>query len=120
MKVTVKHITIKIVALLMIGLMGMLIVNSAIFLHVHKLDDGTIISHSHPYDKTNDSHPYKTHHHTKAELLFFHNLDILFPLVFLVLVLIAFTKKFPILSDLTITRQLVYLDFHKGRAPPVS
>lgn len=100
--------------------MGMLIVNKAFFLHVHKLNDGTIVSHSHPYDKSNDSKPYKSHHHTNAEFLFFQNLEILFLIVFLTLVLITLVKKEKVSFKLISEHTLFYINLNKGRAPPVS
>lgn len=104
----------------MIGVMGMLIVNKAFFLHVHKLNDGTIVAHSHPYDKSNDSKPYKSHHHTNAELLFFQNLEILFLIVFLTFVLIALVKKEKVLFKLITEHTIICINLHKGRAPPIS
>jgi len=71
MKTIVNNITIKSVAWLMIGIMGVLVANKAVFVHSHILNDGTIIEHAHPYNKSTDSTPYKSHHHTKAEFLFF-------------------------------------------------
>lgn len=119
MKVAVKHITLRIFILLMTGVMALLIANSALFLHVHKLADGTINSHAHPYDKTSDSQPYKAHQHSKVEYLLFHNLEILFPVFFLIFFLSAFTTKRKVLFDLIAVRQLVCLNLYKGRAPPV-
>jgi hypothetical protein len=34
--------------------MILLIVNNIVFLHVHKLPNGEIIVHAHPYNKSND------------------------------------------------------------------
>ena len=53
----------------MIGLFGMLITNKAVFMHVHKLEDGSIVVHAHPYNESDNKTPYKTHHHSKTELL---------------------------------------------------
>jgi len=100
--------------------MGMLITNKAVFLHVHKLEDGTIIVHAHPYDKSNDSKPYKSHHHSNAEFLFFQNLEILFLIVFLTLALIAYVKKGKISFKLITENTLICINLHKGRAPPIS
>jgi hypothetical protein len=104
----------------MIGIMGLFIANKAIFLHVHKLADGTIIEHAHPYDKSNDSKPYKSHHHSNAEFLFFQNLEILFLIVFLTLALVAFVKKEKVSFKLITEHTLICIIFHKGRAPPIS
>lgn len=100
--------------------MGLFIANKAIFLHVHKLNDGTIIEHAHPYDKSNDSKPYKSHHHSNAEFSFFQNLEILFLVVFLTLALIALVKKRKVSFKLITEHTLICINLHKGRAPPIS
>ena len=120
MKSTVRNITIKFVTLLMIGIMGLFIANKAIFLHDHKLNDGRIIEHAHPYDKSNDSKPFKSHHHSNAEFLFFQNLEILFLIVFLTFALIALVKKRKVSFKLITEHTLICINLHKGRAPPFS
>ena len=120
MKTSVRNITIRFITFLMIGIMGMFIANKAIFLHVHKQSDGTIIAHAHPYDKSTDSEPYKAHHHTNAEFLFFQNFEILFLVVFLTFALFTLVKKEKF-SFFIITRHtLSCIILHKGRAPPIS
>ncbi len=120
MKTTVRNIAIKSITLLMIGIMGMFIADKAIFLHVHKSNDGTIIEHAHPYDKSNDSKPYKSHHHTNAELLFFQNLNILFLIVFLTFALFAFVKKAKYSFYIIPRHAQTCIILNKGRAPPSS
>lgn len=119
MKWTLKNTTLKLVTLLMIGVMGVFIANKAVFLHVHILNDGRIIEHAHPYDTSSDSEPYKSHQHTKAELLFFQNLELLFTVVFLILVLIAFVEKTKFSFSPPTKHTLGCLILHKGRAPPI-
>lgn len=104
----------------MIGVIGMLIANQAIFLHIHKLNDGTIVEHAHPYDRSTDSQPYKSHHHSTAELLFFENLDLLFLVAFLILPLIALVNKRNISFTAIPEPALIYLNLQRGRAPPRS
>ncbi|MDX9908897.1 MAG: hypothetical protein RBS23_05490 [Mariniphaga sp.] len=104
----------------MIGIVGLFIANKAIFLHAHKFADGTTIEHAHPYDKSNDSEPFKTHHHSSAEFLFFQNLEILFLIVFLTLALSPFLKKKKVSKKLTTEHTLICLNLYKGRSPPVS
>ncbi len=100
--------------------MLLFIVNNAIFLHVHKLSDGTIVEHAHPYDFSNDSEPYKSHHHSNAEFLFFQNLKILFLIIFTALALIVFLKKEPVLFKFITKPTLICINLHKGRAPPIA
>jgi hypothetical protein len=50
--------------------------NQSFFYHYHVLPDGTIISHAHPYNKTTDCKPIKSHHHSSFEISFFGNLGV--------------------------------------------
>ena len=120
MKTIVRNITIKSVTWLVIGMMGMLIANTAVFIHTHKLSDGTVIKHAHPYNKTNDSAPYKSHHHSKAEFLFLQNLEILFLLMFLTFALLTFAKRVKNKFYIITRNSLNCIILHKGRAPPIS
>ncbi|MCD4769064.1 MAG: hypothetical protein K8R35_02715 [Bacteroidales bacterium] len=99
--------------------MSMLVVNKIMFMHVHKMEDGTVIAHSHPYNKTDDSKPFKTHRHTIAEFLFLNNFEIFFLVILLALALIGIARKakYSIYSFSCFARTCIIL--HKGRAPPV-
>ena len=119
MKTAFRNITLKFITLLMIGVMGMFIVNKAIFLHVHKLNDGTVIVHAHPFDKSNDSKPYKSHHHSNAEFFFFQNIEILFLVAFLTFAFFAIFKKEKFSSFIIKRLTLSCIILHKGRAPPI-
>ncbi len=120
MKTAVRILLKKIVAYFMLGVIMMLIANTAVFLHVHKLKDGTIIEHAHPYDKSTDSAPYKSHCHSNAELLFFQNLGVLFFITFLVYSLFIFVKKAKYESFKIIKQYSSdHINLYKGRAPPI-
>ncbi len=119
MQENLKSVIIRIFACFMIGIIGVLIANNAIFIHSHRMADGTLITHAHPYNKTNDSEPFKSHHHTQAEFLFLENLEIYFLFVLLALVSVSFfgKKKFTVrIHDDYISANTFS---HKGRAPPV-
>lgn len=120
MKAFAKTIITKIIPFILIGMMISLIANKAIFYHSHKLENGSIVSHAHPYNKTQDSTPFKTHHHSKTELLFFQSLDTLFFVLFLVsLILLSIATK-PFLSHSTNNYYKAYYPLRLGRAPPIS
>lgn len=78
MKFTIQHTTKKTIAYLILGLMCLLIINKAVFLHSHIQADGTILTHAHPYQSTEDSKPYQSHHHTKAAFFLFDTIQLLF------------------------------------------
>lgn len=86
MKRLVRKITLQSIAYLMFSLVGLLIVNKALFMHVHR-NNGQIITHAHPYNQSEDTNPNPTHHHNNAQYLFFNNLNILF----LTLILVFFS-----------------------------
>jgi hypothetical protein len=108
----------KIITFGMICIMGMLIINNSVFMHTHKLSDGTVIIHSHPYDKSNDSKSHKTHHHTKAEFVFLENIEILFPILFLTISFSAYTQKSYFYSHIISGNTSSCIIIHNGRAPP--
>ncbi|MDD4149679.1 MAG: hypothetical protein PHE33_06590 [Bacteroidales bacterium] len=70
----------KIIRIIMVWLtlvsLSLLIINNGVFLHTHKLDDGRIISHAHPFktaDKTSSGEAQ--HHHSLNEILIYQILD---------------------------------------------
>lgn len=60
-------------------LLGLLfqVFNTAFFIHFHKLANGDIIVHAHPFNKEKDNQPFKTHHHTSQELILFQQFQLL-------------------------------------------
>ncbi|MEA3478395.1 MAG: hypothetical protein U9R60_09470 [Bacteroidota bacterium] len=116
----VNKITIQAFAYLVIGIMGILIANKAVFMHTHKMADGTIAVHSHPYNKANDSNPFKTHHHQKVEFLFYTSLELLFPLLFLIYSFLLLSKSIKRAYSLINKYFPAYVFAPHGRAPPRS
>lgn len=57
----------KILAYLMLVLVIGITVNNVVYLHSHILSDQTVITHAHPFDKSADNTPFKTHHHSNFE-----------------------------------------------------
>ena len=114
-----KHIIIRITACFMIGIMGLLLANDALFMHSHKIANGFLIRHAHPYDTTNDTQPVKSHHHTPAELLFFQDLGVFFLLVLPTVIFYQLTiaGKEPIYTFHFVCSGAFI--FKKVRAPPV-
>jgi hypothetical protein len=115
-----NSIVINTIIIGMIGIMGMLVINKSVFMHTHKIDENTYVIHSHPYNKSKDSEPYKSHHHTKAEFLFIQNIQNLFPLFFLTVTFSLFTKKTYSYFETKSVFISTFIFIKKGRAPPVS
>jgi len=120
MKTTFKQFTIKSVAVFIVMLMIMLIVNKALFLHTHTLSDGTVVEHSHPFNKPKDSEPVKSHHHSDSVFAFFQELDSIFIVAFFNLALLLILNR---KINISYTEDKIITSFiiiQKGRAPPVS
>ncbi len=54
---------------MLLSVYGLILVSNTFFYHSHITADGKVISHAHPFNKQNDAKPYKTHRHSKLELL---------------------------------------------------
>ena len=119
MKTFVKNITKKFGAICMIGIIGLLIINNVMFLHSHKSVNGNIVIHAHPYNKSNDSAPFKSHHHSKTELIYLTNLQLLFIFTLISFIALDVAKK---KSYVVINQQFYPQSFkilYQGRAPPL-
>jgi Mn2+/Fe2+ NRAMP family transporter len=118
-KDSINNIKIKAITCLLLAMMGTFIANNIIFIHSHQINDGKIITHSHPYNKKDDSKPYKSHHHTTAEFLFLENLKLLFPIIILIIVLLNTLLKadYKFFTINKFARICVILP--ENRAPPV-
>lgn len=103
----------------MIGIIGLLTINNAMFLHSHQFDNGNIVTHAHPYDKSNDSAPIKSHHHSKKEFIFLENIQLLFifTLVFFIVLDVAKKKSYVVINQQFYPQSFKIL--YLGRAPPL-
>jgi len=103
---------------LIVGLMGLMMINKAIFLHSHVLDAKTTIIHAHPFGSSEDSQPNNKNHHTKTAFYFYENLDLLFLSVVLNHANCTGIKSVPVffrpVSDYTSN----YFSQLHGRSPP--
>jgi hypothetical protein len=59
------------IARLLLGLYVLTLINGVVFRHAHRLADGTIVSHAHPYIPidTADGGPYQPSNHTQQEII---------------------------------------------------
>lgn len=105
-------------ALVFLVFILLIVANKTFYTHSHVLDDGTVITHAHPYDKGADNAPLKNHHHTTAELLLFNILNFL-PTVAFAFAFAILIKKKPFFH---LTNEKSYHStcwrFILGRAPP--
>ncbi len=119
MNTRIKNIFTKAVDLLIVALMVMLTINQCVFIHTHKLADGTIIVHAHPFNKKADSSPIKHHHHSGTELMVLQNLHLLFLSVFVVIALLNLSFKVRFYTETKLRFVPRSCNSQTDRAPPV-
>lgn len=119
MKNIIPNIKIKAIPLLLLATVGLICANKVFYKHTHVLADGRIVSHSHPYDKKEDSGPFKKHSHSDFEFIIYEKLKILFFVASVILALLTLlnTECKPRNSHSVYIRHLLFLRY--GRAPPL-
>ena len=81
-----SEISNQLIALSLIAVVGLHSLNSFFNTHSHKLADGTVVVHAHPYERSSDSSPFETHQHTATELVFLASLLHFIPSIAVLLV----------------------------------
>ena len=114
-----KHIFIRLATWLMIAVFGLILVNNALYTHSHIKSDGTLVTHAHPFNKSNDSAPIKKHQHSHAYYLCAESIDILYLISFSFIFFHVIIRK----RNLFYSKRRSYLIFWQqspqGRAPPL-
>ena len=119
MKTTFRNKIQKFIAGLLVLSVGLLIVNNVVFMHAHKLSNGKIIVHAHPYNKSQDSAPFKKHNHTSKELFHISHIHLLFVgTLFFIFGILQLRHKNVYLYNSPLIRFNYYFNL-KGREPPV-
>ncbi len=118
MKTTFKNKIQKLVARILVFSVGLLIVNNVVFLHSHKLSNGKVIVHAHPYNKSQDSAPFKTHNHTSKELFHIASIHLLFVTATFLILCIQITNYKRVYLYQTPFIDFKYFFRLKGREPP--
>lgn len=95
------------------------IINNSLYIHAHILSNGEIIYHAHPYDKTNDSEPFKSHHHTTADFLFLQHVNILFRPASTIFMMFIFSLKKILWGIKYLHLVSIFVLPEYGRAPPI-
>jgi len=68
MKRALVKVQMLLVVAVLIATLGAVQVNRMVNTHYHLDDSGRLVTHSHPYDKSDDTGPFKTHGHGKCDL----------------------------------------------------
>ena len=91
-------------------------------IHYHKLPNGVVVAHSHPYKADTQKTPFASHHHSQTEFLLLQQLTIFLkvaPLVLLMMFAICIMLVFR-LYRATFYNKLTFLTSFSFRAPPLS
>ncbi len=112
------------IAGVLLAYFSLLTLNNVVFRHAHRLANGQIITHAHPYWPTKNKPPYQPNHHTNGQLVL---LDALSHAVFLpegpapalaeVLPVEFSFISLPSYQEQTIS---ALLQSHRGRGPPAT
>ena len=79
MKTRISSTITKLLAAVLVIVVGILAVNSTANYHLHKLPSGQIVAHSHPFKSaTEGNSPVQSHNHTRFEFHFFSSILLLF------------------------------------------
>lgn len=66
---------IKTLVWLIMANMLIMIANQSMFIHAHRMSDGTIVVHAHPFKSSGDANePYKSHKHSSYDYVLLDNL----------------------------------------------
>lgn len=119
MKQKIKNTLLKYTTLLLVAVITLLCLNQSANIHSHRLSDGTIITHAHPYNKTSDSAPLKSHHHNVQDSITLRNITHLFVSLFVILTLSLlplYNRPYNIVICHKIISDVKHI---QGRAPPL-
>lgn len=120
MKISFFHSVRKKLAIVLAVVIGMVVINNIVFMHAHILDNGKIIVHAHPYNKSQDPSPFKEHQHSAKEFLHISHIQLLFFVFFLIIALSVFNRPIKkCRSNESPYNRLCYVSI-RGRAPPGS
>ncbi|MBN2635460.1 MAG: hypothetical protein JXR61_04260 [Prolixibacteraceae bacterium] len=107
-------------AILGISIIGMFVFNNIVFLHSHKLDNGLIVIHAHPFKKSNDTEPFKIHKHTTAELIIIQSLQLFLLAIILVVTVALVQNQQAFFNGITPFYFAINISVFKVRPPPLA
>lgn len=108
----------RLIASLTLVLISLLILNNSFFLHSHHLSNGFSFSHAHPFKKPQSQDKPIGHSHSKAEILFLDQVDILFVIAISVSVAFYCLSNVAKFQPLEFSLKINYFTKFLGRAPP--
>ncbi|MCA1756026.1 MAG: hypothetical protein LC649_01020 [Bacteroidales bacterium] len=113
-----NKITREVGVLLMSSIILLISYNNIRYTHNHALNNGSIVTHAHPFDRTGDSSPVKQHDHNRLEMVLISSLSLL---VMLTLLVIAAGNIASVATVFTPSRTIIsgIAPHTTGRSPPL-
>jgi len=114
-----KHIITTIAWIALFAIVQHIFTNT-FWLHTHVTTDGNTYIHAHPFDKSTDNAPVKSHQHSKTDYFVLDQSGFLLAIISLSILLFLFRKykKLPVFAPIYIKEFLLLT--RPGRAPPLS
>ncbi|MCF8360985.1 MAG: hypothetical protein K9G70_00035 [Prolixibacteraceae bacterium] len=109
----------QIVVALFTFLIGFVILNDVNNMHVHRLENGKMVIHAHPFNKSQDSAPVKNHHHSTFDFLQIQQIQVLFWAVFITFSFHKILLKEYKADTYKSFKNLCFINHQRDRAPPV-
>lgn len=98
---SVRKITKLLSIYVLLAIVGLIVFNKIFNTHTHIQADGVITTHAHPFDKTTENKPFKSHQHSSLELIALDTIDLfsafklsVFPIAVSAIVLYSLLPKF--------------------------
>ncbi len=115
-----KHskLILKIITCILCFTVSFQIFNRTVFLHSHLQDDGTVITHAHPFDKSEKGEPYKSHPHSSIDYYLLDQMAFVFLMVILLLTLFIASPKSKCIQWIQKDNLSTCISIPAGRAPP--
>jgi hypothetical protein len=93
MKASLVEITKRYIAIVLVSIIGLVTLNNILFVHVHKLSNGMLVVHAHPFSKSTEATSNQTHQHSKIEFSFIDSLLLLFASSIATFAVLALSSK---------------------------
>jgi len=69
----------RMIAVLLIFIVGIFALYEYLYIHKHISKDGTVVIHAHPYNKSQDPGQKKSHEHSSGDLVFLGSIQTFLP-----------------------------------------
>lgn len=110
----------KIITCILCFAVSFQIMNRTIFLHSHVQDDGTVITHAHPFDKSEKDDPFKSHPHSNFDYFLLDQMGFLFLMAIMVLMLTLPSQETTYFQWVQNRKRSICISIPAGRGPPLN